>query len=137
MFVVFDYKTIIFIVISIIVVLGSIVYFLRDCNCKTGPQGPEGKSFDMSNYVGNVNVKGDILASGKIKSGNCELNCVSPTPSTNVSPSESSSSSSTGWIIGSVIFGVILVGAGSYYFFIISKQQVSVMSSSMSSSEDG
>lgn len=116
MFVVFDYKSIIFIIIAMIVILGSIAYFLRDCNCKTGPvgpAGPAGQSIDMSNYQGNINVIGDISASGKIKSGECQLNCNQPSPS----PSPESSTSRTGWVIGSVIFGIILVIAVSSYFY--------------------
>lgn len=123
MFVVFDHKSIIFIIIAMIIVLGAIAYFLRDCNCKTGPAGPmgpqgqSGQSFDMSNYVGNVNVTGDISASGKIKSGQCELNCTSPPPTIPPTPMPNeSSSSSSGWIIGSVVFGIVLVVVGVLYF---------------------
>lgn len=110
MFVVFDYKSIIFIVIAMTVILGSIAYFLRDCNCKTGPQGPvgpSGQSIDMSNYVGNVNVTGDISASGKITAGKCELNCTPP---------DTSSSSTSGFIIFSVVLGIVLLAGVLLYF---------------------
>lgn len=119
MFVVFDYKSIIFIIIAMIVILASIAYFLRDCNCKTGPAGPAGpagQSIDMSNYVGNVNVTGDISASGKIKSGQCELNCTSPPTPIPTESSRSSSSSKTGWIIASVVFGILVVAGVVVYF---------------------
>ena len=109
MFVVFDYKSIIFIVIAMIIVLGSIAYFLRDCNCKTGPQGPQGppgQPMDMSNYIGDINVTGDIKASGKIKAGDCELNCTpAPTPS-----------SSTGWIIAIIVI-IGILGAISIFSY--------------------
>ena len=115
MFVVFDYKTITFLVISMIIVLGAIAYFLRDCNCKTGPQGPQGppgQSVDLSNYKGNVKVTGDIYASGMIKSGDCQLNCNSmPTPT----PTPKSSSY-TGWVVAGVFIG-IFVGVGALVFY--------------------
>ena len=114
MFVVFDHKSIIFIIIAMIIVLGSIAYFLRDCNCKTGPQGLPGQSMDMSNYIGNVNVTGDIKASGKIKAGECELNCTLPPPTP--TPTTPSSSSTTGLIIFSVVLGIVLVVVGVLYF---------------------
>lgn len=126
MFVVFDHKSIIFIIIAMIIVLGSIAYFLRDCNCKTGPQGPQGlpgQSMDMSNYIGNVNVTGDIKASGKIKAGECELNCT-PTPTPE-------SSSSTGWIIAiAVLIGIIIVSVAVVYFYIYDQKNPNISSSS-------
>lgn len=114
MFVVFDYKSITFLVIAVIIIIGAIAYFMRDCNCKTGPQGPQGpagQTIDLSDYKGNVNISGDIYASGKIKSGDCQLNCNVPTPT----PTKSSSSSST-WIWVSVSLFIILIGAGYAYY---------------------
>lgn len=111
MFVVFDYKSITFLVIAIIIVLSAIAYFSRDCNCKTGPQGPQGppgQSVDLSNYQGNVKVTGDIYASGMIKSGDCKLNCDTPTPTPTSSSGSSGSSSSTGWIIGGIFIGIFI-----------------------------
>ena len=88
-----------------IVIFGSIAYFLRDCKCKVGPQGPPGESVDMSNYKGNINVIGDISASGKIKSRDCELNCNKPTPDT----PDSSGSKWWIWLLLAILIIVVVL----------------------------
>jgi hypothetical protein len=89
MLIVFDQKTLIFLIIVIFIMIATLIYFLRECNCKIGPKGDQGErgdkgekgdkgdKMDLSNYKGNIKVIGDITSSGTITSGDCPLTCQS------------------------------------------------------------
>jgi hypothetical protein len=97
----------IFIVLSIMILYGLIIYSLiKDWS---GPIGPSGSSLDLRNYKGDMNVSGSVVATGNVKSGDCQLSCTNPTES----PSDDSSSMTIGYIG----FGFIIVGIVCFYLY--------------------
>lgn len=84
-----------------------------------GPVGPAGQSADLTNYTGDINVKGNIVASGSVRArNNCEVLCPTSAP-TNAPSSSSSSSSSglgTGYIVLIALGGLLVIGAVLYLY---------------------
>ncbi len=89
-----------------------------------GPQGPSGKNLDLSNYVGDINVKGNISATGNINYGdNCKLVCQTSPQNPTESPIPTSITSApsgglgTGYIVLIVIIVLICLGLGGYVLY--------------------
>ena len=92
---------------SIIVLFILVIYiFSKDW---TGPRGPPGYDTDLSNYKGDVNISGNIVATGIVKSGDCKLSC-------NTTTDDSGSGKSTTALVIILVILVILAIGGFYYY---------------------
>jgi hypothetical protein len=94
---------------SIIILFSLVIYiFSKDW---TGPRGPPGPDTDLSNYKGDVNISGNIVASGIVKSGDCKLSC-----NTSTDDDSGSGKSTTALVIIVVILSLSAIGGGVYYY---------------------
>ncbi len=83
-----------------------------------GPMGPAGQAADLTNYTGDVNVKGNIVASGSIRArNNCEVLCPTNAPTSSPTNSPTSSGLGAGYIVLIVLGALLVIGIGLYFYF--------------------